>query len=324
MPKPRTQLNTRQAVLRVAAFCAFVLAVLYTADWLINSGLRRIQTAEFGVVNRAMQGRANAEIVISGSSRALTHYDSRIIAQGTGHPTFNIGRNGSQTDMQLAFLQAYLRNNRKPRLVIHNLDLFSFVTSREIYDPAQYLPYLREPSIYAGISRVYRDAWKWRALPLYGYVVEDMRFTWLLGLQALLGRQPAEDRYDGFLPRDTPWTGDFEKFRDANPKGVRFEIEPQGIRDLTAIIETCQRAGVALVFVYSPEYAEMQAIEANRAEIFAKFRELCDRYQVPLWDFSASEICRSRDNFYNSQHLNAKGASLFSADLTRRLAGLRY
>lgn len=312
--------STTRAVMRIAAFFGLVAAFALGTSAIIQTGFRRIATSDFGVTNRVVRGEINAEILITGSSRALTHYDARTIQQATGRSTFNIGLNGSQTDMQVALLKTYLAHNAKPKLLIHNLDLFSFVTSHEIYDPAQYMPYLGEEPIYTAVRRVYPTAWKWRYIPLYGYLVEDMRFTWLKGLKGFFGFQPPEDRFQGFCPRDLPWTGDFDKFREQNPEGVSFPIEAQGIRDLTEIAEICQREQIPLLFVYSPEYSDMQAIERNRAEIFGKFDELCARFDVPLWDFSTSAICRDRDNFYNSQHLNASGAALFSADLARRLA----
>ena len=308
-----------RAVIRILAFFVLFAAELWVLDFAIDAGLRRIRTSDFGVSNRIVTGQLNADIIISGSSRALVHYDPRVIQAVTGFTAFNIGRNGSQTDMQVAVLATYLQHNARPRLVVHNLDLFSFVTSREIYDPAQYLPYLDQPPIYAGIRRVYPDAWKWKHLPLYGYVVEDMRFTWMLGLKGLLGFQPAEDHIQGFVPRHLPWTGDFDAFRAANPHGVRFEIESRGVRDLEDLIELCRQQGIALVLVYSPEFVEMQALEQNRHEVFAKFRELSERFHVPVWDFSDSPLSHDRSNFYNSQHLNAGGAEAFSADLARRL-----
>jgi len=304
---------------RIIGFFCVVALLAFAANAMINFGLRRIRTSDFGVSNRVMTGKINAEVVITGSSRALTHYDCRVIQKITGHTSFNIGRNGSQTDMQLAYLKAYLANDAKPRLVVHNLDLFSFLTSQEIYDSAQYLPYLDQEAIYAGVSRVYPDAWKWKYLPLYGYLVEDMRFTWILGLKGFVGYQPKEDHFLGFLPRHTPWTGDFEKYRRDNPNGVRFEIEPQGIRDLEELTKVCRDQGIQVLFVYSPEYSEMQALERNRGEVFAKFRAIADRFQVRLWDYSDSPICKNRGNFYNSQHLNAEGAEAFSADLAKRL-----
>jgi hypothetical protein len=308
-----------RGVLRLFAFFAILATAMLMTDWTINCGMRRIRTSSFGVSNRIMTGQINADIVISGSSRALTHYDPRIIEAITHCSTFDIGVNGSQTDMQLAVLRAYLRHNRKPRLVIHNLDLFSFSISHEIYNPAQYVPYLKEESIYTGVRRVYPDAWKWKYLPLYGYAVEDMSFNWILGLGALAGIQPKEDHFNGYLPRYRSWTDDFERFRDANPKGVLIPVEEQGVQDFKDLIEFCVGQDIRVLAVYSPEYYEMQAIERNRAEILSKMKEITDPFKVPIWDYSDSYLSQERSNFYNSQHLNANGATMFSTDLAHRL-----
>lgn len=304
---------------RVAAFFALVSALVLLLHSLIQSGLREIATSGFGVTNRIVAGQINADVIITGSSRALVHYDPRIIGDTLGLTAFNLGRNGSQTDLQLAVLKTYLEHNKKPALVIHNLDLFSFTTTREIYDPAQYIPYLGEQAIYATVQRIHPHAWKWKYVPLYAYVVEDVRFTWALGLARLAGFSPAEDHIQGFVPRTTPWTGDFEKFKASNPRGVTFAIEPQGVRDLTELIELCHTAKIPLLLVYSPVYHEMCALEKNRAEVFSRFQSLADRFQTPLWDYSDASISRDRNNFYNSQHLNATGAREFSLALATRL-----
>jgi hypothetical protein len=317
---PRAAAHSRWPGLgRILAFFGMLVLLVFGLDFMVNAGLRRVKTSDFGVTNRIASGNVNADIVISGSSRAMVHYDPRIIQAVTGHSAFNIGRNGSQTDMQLAVLKFYLRHNRKPALVVHNLDLFSFVTSREIFDPAQYIPYLDDKAIYEGVKRVYPTAWKWKYLPLYGYLVEDMRFAWITGLKATIGIQPREDHFLGFVPRMNAWTGDFDKYRDANPEGVRFDIEPQGIRDMWAIAELCRDHEVPLLLVYSPEYSEMQKMERNRDEVFREFNALCSHFTLPLWDFSSSAISHDKSLFYNSQHLNATGAEIFSREFARRL-----
>lgn len=307
------------ALLRLLAFFGAVVLCLFGLDLCINAGLRRIPTGSFGVTNRILHGQVNADIIVTGSSRALTHYDPRILQEETGRTAYNIGINGSQTDLQLALLRAYLRHNRRPALVIHNLDLFSFVTTREVYEPARYLPYLREPSLYATLKDINPSTWKCRYLPLYGYAVQDLRFTWLLGLKGFLGWYPREDLQRGFEPRHTPWTGDFEKFKQANPGGVSFDIEPEGIRSLEELVATARAQDIAVLLVYSPEYFEMQALEKNRAAVFAEFERIRSKYGVLLWDYSGSPITRQRDYFYNSQHLNATGASAFSHDLAARI-----
>ena len=304
---------------RLVAFFALIGALVFALDLAIDLGLRRITTSSFGATNRVVQGAVNAEILVTGSSRALVHYDPRVLSAQTGLRTFNLGRNGSQTDLQLSVLKTYLDHNTAPRLLIHNLDLYSFATSHEIYDPAQYLPYLDEPALYDAVSRVYPDAWKWKHLPLYGYLVADLRFTWLLGLKRMVGLNPPEDHIDGFVARPWSWTGDFEKFRRDHPHGIRTAIEPQGVRDLEALLALARERGIRVLLVYSPEYHEIQPLQLNRERIFTKFRELSARYGATLWDFSDSPLSRSQQFFYNSQHLNADGAHAFSQELARRL-----
>src|ERR1044072_6117171 len=102
-PEPRLR-----GVARLAAFFALLAALILGSHWAISHGLCSTRTSQVGTLNRVMDGQVNADIVITGSSRALVHYDPRVIEKVTGLTAFNIGLNGSQTDMQVACLHAYL------------------------------------------------------------------------------------------------------------------------------------------------------------------------------------------------------------------------
>jgi len=312
---------TRRHVLRGAAFFTLLGATTTGADSLVTHGLRQLRAGTFGVWNRIVTGRVGTDIVVSGSSRALNHYDPRVLARATGLTAFNIGLNGSQTDMQLARLRVYLRHNRRPAVLIHNLDLFSLQTSPgEVFDPAQYLPYLDEPALRQALLRIDADAWKWR-LPLYGYAVEDMRFTWLRGLAAAAGWQPQEDHADGFLPQRRAWSEEFERWRARAPAGILVPVQAAGVRALEELMRLCQLRAVPLLLVYSPEYAGAQRQALNREAIFLRFAELAQRHGATLWDYSDHPLSRDARWFVNSQHLNAAGAQAFSQALGARLAG---
>jgi hypothetical protein len=313
--------SARSGAVRILIFMLLSLLSLLVTDFLVNSGLRRITTSSFGVFNRIVNGQVNAAILVSGSSRALNHFDPRVIRDRTGLTTFNIGMNGSQTDMQVAVLKTYLKHNAKPSLLVHSLDSFTFVTSHGgVWFPGQYLPYLKEDAIYQALSAVDPDTWKARYLPLYGYAVQDMNFTWLTGVAGLMGRNPRENRYLGFEPRQAQWTGDFARFREEKRAGVEFKIEPQGVRDFEALMGLCKELGIPVLLVYSPVYYEMQDLEINRDEIFGRFKDVSRRYGAALWDYRRSPISFRIDYFVNSQHLNAEGAAVFSADFGAALA----
>jgi hypothetical protein len=310
-----------KGVTKIAFFFVMLVAVFYALNAAITSGLRRVKTSAYGASNQIMQGKVNAQIVITGSSRALAHYDPRAIEAITGRTAYNLGRNGSQTDMQVAFLKAYLAHNQKPEVVVHNLDAFSFVTTHEVYDPVEYTPYLYDHNLYDALHKINPNIWKTRYIPLYGYVVEDMKFAWILGLKGFVGLSPREDYFQGFNPRSKQWSDDFQKLRASNPDGVSFDIEPGGIEDVKELIRVCQENGIRLIFVYSPEYSEMQELTNNRAQIFGKFRELILPANITFWDYSNWPHADDKGYFQNSQHLNAEGAAVFSDDLANQLKG---
>ena len=101
------------ALARLAAFFALLALLVFATHAAITHGLRSTRTSQFGTLNRVMDGEVNADIVITGSSRAVVHYDPRVIEKATGLTAFNLGRNGSQTDMQVAFFKAYLKHKLK-------------------------------------------------------------------------------------------------------------------------------------------------------------------------------------------------------------------
>jgi hypothetical protein len=308
--------------LRILGFFALVGVLGVLLHLAIDRTLRSLDTGDFGVWNRIVQGRINADVVISGSSRALTHYDPRLLGQALGRSVYNIGLNGSQTDMQLARLKTYLRHNRKPQLVIHNLDAFAFqVTHGGVYDPGQYIPYLDEPDLYEALRRIDPHVWKARYVPLYGYAVQDLRFGWLAGLRDAVWPPRPDSLIDGFKPRHTPWTGEFEQFRAANPDGFDVSIEAEGLRQFEQLLKLCADKGIRLVLAFSPEYLPVQQLTRNRAAIFSRLSSLARQHGAVLVDFSASPISANQRYFYNSQHLNADGAAAFTRALAQQLAG---
>ena len=123
---------------------------------------------------------------------------------------------------------------------------------------------------------------------------------------------------DGFQPRTRSWSEDFQAFRQNNPNGVNFEIEEYGISTVEEVARICRDEGIKLVFVYSPEYGEVQQITSNRSQIFEVFRSISKRYSAEFLDYSDWEQSFNREFFQNSQHLNVLGARAFSEDLARR------
>ncbi|MEO7299883.1 MAG: hypothetical protein ABI042_15050 [Verrucomicrobiota bacterium] len=219
-------------------------------------------------------------------------------------------------------LKTYLRHHSKPECVIQNLDGFSLRANDGVTDPMQYMGSLKEPELYQAAVSQRRYFMIYRYFPLVGFVREGAIKP---AIQGLLGiSDAAENRFQGYRPQNLTWTSEFATFKKQHASGVEWPVDAGGRQALQGIMELCQKEGIKLVLVYSPEYIESQLLTRNRSEIFNAFHSMANAFQAPVWDYSQDPISADKNCFYNSQHLNQNGASLFSEKVGNRLANYYY
>ena len=306
----------RRFVIKALVFSGIAAGLGLALQWALVRGLTHYRVSARGVWNRVVQGKVNADIIVCGSSRALVHFDPAVIAAETGLSTFNLGRNGTFVDLQLPFLKTYLAHNKTPVCIVQSLDNSCFKTTRQVYDPEQYIPYLNQPALYEKLVSIDPRYERMRRFPLFGVVEQRLLLT---SLAAILGIYPKEDHFNGFRPTARVWTGEFERWKAQHPSGVESPIEENGVKVFRQLVECSVKSGAKVVLVYSPEYREAQPLITNRQQVLGKIRDIASEVGVEFWDFSDDPICADRSLFYNSQHLNRRGADLFSAKFGQRL-----
>ena len=82
-------------------------------------------------------------------------------------------------------------------------------------------------------------------------------------------------------------------------------------------INECNRDGIKVIFVYSPEYIDGQVFVKNRKEIISKYQYFANKYNLDFFDYSNDTMCMKKEFFYNAEHLNKKGSELFTKKLVR-------
>jgi len=270
------------------------------------------------MMNRVMRGEVQADVIISGSSRAMYHYDPRIIEAATHMKVYNIGRNGTKLHEQLDFLRLYLRRNTRPTMLIQNLDLASLQENDDVTDPKQYVAWLGDEEVYLPLVRRKRYYFFYRWCPLLALAATGGARQAVEGLLGLDGAAATELK--GYEPQSLVWTRDFEAFRARYPSGLDWKIDPAKERSLMELVEFCESNNVRPILVYSPDYRVTQAFFHARERTVRAFAGIARRYGISYWDYSADPICGEKAYFYNSQHLNYKGAAAFSSKLADRLA----
>ncbi|TLM59850.1 MAG: hypothetical protein FDZ69_14100 [Deltaproteobacteria bacterium] len=307
----------KRLLVNILLVAGLVLTASYAVDGFLLEGLRRSSKNKFGKMNDIVAGRINAEILFSGSSRTIYHFDPKPIAETTGASVYNIGLSGAQAKVQLALLKTYLEHNRQPGIIVQGLDLISLFDKQDVFNPELFVPYLREEELFRPLAALDKAYYRYRYLPMYAFAVHQELKS--LAVNGWLGREGRQTLDRGYQGQDKVWTDDFETFRAQHPGGY---VQPYDAALLTVfqeIVDICRTRGIRLVFVYTPEFVEMQSFTVNRREIITLLRDFAARNRVEFIDYSDSEMCRNRSLFYNSQHLNRRGADILSRDIAARL-----
>jgi len=310
---------TNRLLLRALAFWCIGAAVMLAADRALHAGLGRVSTGPLGVWNAVMDGRAGNPILVVGSSRAEFHFDCEILSLALSKACLNVGENATAPNTQLPFLEAYLARNEPPEIALVSLDPFALGVRKDLNDPALYAAHLDEPHLYALAVAHEPSMRRARDVPLYAFAVLGLGFT-QTALEGLLGPPPPPGmaRFP-LLAVDREWDGSFEAWLASHPRGDDLPLEPAGVAALEQVLSLFARRGSRVVLVYSPDYAGTRSYLQNRAEVLGTFYGIASLRGLPMLDYSGSSLSSDRAMFYNSQHLNARGARLFSEELARDL-----
>ena len=306
--------SSRAALGRGALFLGLFALLAILLHRRLTAGYVAYTHGDHALWTRIVRGGADAEVLIVGSSRAQHGFDCAPIGAATGLSCLNMGLNSTNPNLQRTPLHLYLAHNAPPRAIVISVDVTSFTLRREIPDPMQYFPFLDDRELHDSLTPIDPDITLYRWIPLYAFAKTGYSAT-NQAARGLLGqRRPNMRRADGFEPNDLAWDGLFDVFVQKNPGGTTAAIEPEAVQAFEDLVSIAARGTARLVIVYPPELAEAHALFLNRGELFQRFRDTARAHGAEFLDYSDHPLTRSREYFYNSAHVNARGADLFSKD----------
>ncbi len=294
--------------------------IAYASDLLLVRGIKKISNGGFGVHRDAFTGHVNAEFLVSGSSRALANYDTPRLSELTNSEWFNIGLDGEEPDVQFAYLSGYMSKNKKPKMVVYNIDPWGLGPIVRDYDNIRYVPFLDNDALYGELKAVDPSLWRYRYIPMYKFFGRPK-----LILKGIMGNVGVGDR---FINKSREKGYGVRKVEAINVDVARafnnkrtpkswFDYEVGGVGEsyLQKIIELCESNNVPLIFVVSPIWKERELLATNRRLVNERLAEMCRSHNIPFRSFLDSPICDRVDCFADSVHLNQLGARLFADEL---------
>lgn len=303
----------------IVVFVAIILLLALVADLMVSKGLRLTERGHFYTMNALMNKKLDADIVILGNSRAVGSYNPYIIDSVLGVNSRNLGVSAQPFGVSYLRWQLYHRNNRKPELVIVNIDFRELRIVSNGFEKEQYYPYMTD-SLVKPYLDLYGFSWAEKHIPMYRYRGDYKLIA--LGISELLHihHDQKGDYYKGYSNVNTKWDG--HNLKSLLNKGrIKGQCDPKAVSLLERFLQETNDDGIPVVFVYAPLYKQLKD-NLNEGRARNVYQELSQRYQIPLLDFSEMEISSDTNYFMNGHHVNKKGADFFSKKLAQSIDSL--
>ncbi|MBK8495624.1 MAG: hypothetical protein IPL50_11770 [Chitinophagaceae bacterium] len=257
-------------------------------------------------MNAASDTGKHTNILIIGSSRALVHLDTRIIDSVTGWHSYNYGLNAVTIKTCFNVSKYALHYQKKAKLVILNIDYNMFDISIDPYKDPYYYPFEKKlQGFLMTDSTTKRDIHR---LHLFDISLYD-DFVKYAAIDGLIrpGRK-VEGVYNGYYPHQN-LTDFIEPAEELMKKG-EINIAESGISILHDIVELCKERNVKLAFVTVPYYKNTSLVIIINWK--KGFPGIAKQNGILFLDCTALPIITDKTYFYNGNHLNARGAAVYT------------
>jgi len=297
----------------ILKFCLLGILLLCLFFFLLDYGVKHSSETQTGKVNKIIDHSVDPLTMIFGSSVSEVGFNTAILQEKTGGTVYNCSLNGTRFVQNKALINEFESYSKNNKYVILAEAYFSFEEFNLIMFPERFLAHINNQSIYSTFREIQPGmAWRCRYIPFYKYTTIDHVYY----MNALAGwkniiRGTAVDTSLGFFPVERNWENDAdEKLNKLKPFVV--PLNSSVLQKYVQSITSLQNKGKRVIIVLSPVYEMAIKNVTDINPLRSKLKEVAASTGCKFLDFSDSWICMNKAFFYNSTHLNKKGADEFS------------
>ena len=278
---------------------------MVVSDYFYSRACRNVSSPNMEIWKDVMEGKASAELLICGDSRANTDCYPPVIDSITGLYSYSIGVIGHHFRIGKLRYDMYRKFNDKPLVVVQFVDNWTFSQDAK-FDPRQFLPWM----------------WNW----------DFTKDAFRLAPRYFLAKAIPWFRYHGFLLSESLWSirmtlKGFHSYDDGVftriPEGkLRFRDNPAIEKMFRSFVSETTNEGIKLVLVLPPFCGSCSFKESSLVPTRERFSSIAREYGIPLLDYLQVPAFEDSSMFIDSVHLNKMGAKVFSDTLAHDIMRL--
>ncbi len=296
------------------SFLVAALLVICSIDYAISLILRQnTKNCLLATENAMMRGEINADMLIFGNSRGVHQYSTIILDSILQTNSYNLSLAAKTFYTQSMRYDVYRIKNKKPKVWIQNIDFMATLglyTTNDIdnFEAEKYIhyPYYWNCAYMQAMRRnQFNTLNRW--IPLYRYRG---------GIDKFIEPSFNATAYKGYKPANVAWRG------DNMPDTLHFYCFDEVKSLFCEYMAKAKADSIEVVFVYAPIWHKVLERAEGLDEYYATFDSIATANDIPILDYSYSYLSYDTLYFFDSSHMNQRGAELFSTMLANDLDSL--
>lgn len=241
------------------------------------------------------------DVLIFGSSRAMHHYNPKIMKDSLKMTCFNAGIGGQNIYFHLAILE-YALEKFKPKIVILDVMSIDFTITPPEWDTeklSSLLPFYKKSDAFKQAVKRRGNTEQYKLLShIYPY---NSLIYQLLRSNFLSSRKDES----GFIPLDRIWNRPIEKVNNE-----QISIDENKVIALKKFCDISTSRGVETYLIVSPHYV----INTNESVYDDILKQLGSKYNISIISYEQdSSFINNQKLFADPLHLNLDGANKLSS-----------
>ena len=294
----------KKFLIRTSLFILMVTVAMCVLDVVLTKKLNHYEYRPMLGWNEIYDGRASADIVIMGNSRAWVHYSPAILDSVLHCHTYNLGIDGSAFNRQYSRYKIYRMYDKKPKVILQNIDFVTLAYTTG-YEQFQYFPYFYRRDMQELVVPYEEFTFADKYLPFYRYAN--------FGIKRIFKTKVAP--VNGYIGKEEPWNGT----RLRKKKSFKFTVDSTTLEQFEQYLAETHAEGIQMIFVHAPIYQKITQKLEGRDEMWRLYKRLAEQYQIPILNYEEDSLSMDTNYLYNATHLNKTGSEIFSRKLANDL-----
>ena len=306
-------------------FFAIGLALLGGIAFVIDYGAGHSDDAQTGKINKMVLGYIDPQIIFFGSSVGEVGINTPMVQRQTGKTAFDMCLDGTRFIQYKGLIDEYVSRTKNNQIVVLSESYFSFEPIHAVNAMERYLAHINDDNIYKWLYFVQPGlAWKCMYVPFYKYVaVTNVYYkNAAVGWRNIRAKKMKPDTLLGCTPVNRAWEADQDE-AIAKLGKVATVVDSGIVAHYIATIKAIQQHGSKVVIMLPPIYTVMANKITDHTIIRNALSDIASKTGATFWDFTQTDVCDHKENFYNAHHLNLTGSLRFTSILCDSLNGLK-